>query len=776
MGRQYDPGPAARWAQALAAWGARRSAGERDPLPPIPHAVVPTADEVIESSLRWGQLSTSSPSEQLEALARFIAGESHALEQFGGIAGYLSQQAYNSARTGPVADSAAARIRSGAIRHALLRAEGWRPPYCPRPAALRILEGNFYEIAITPDCRLAAGSEYEGAIWVWNLETGRLVSRLEQTGRAGSLSALAVSPDGSWAASGTRDGELRLWSIPDQRCALSVNGHQGAVTSIALAPDASWAITAGADSAVRFWDFRSQRLPVEIHSGSRIRCTAAACDATMVVLGCEDGTIRALSVPEGQERRTMLGHEGPVHCMAITPDGHRLLTGGGRDGQVRLWDLRAGTSLLVLDGQSPGEQAERHIGAVGITPDGRLGISGGEDTLVRVWDLEVGRCLKTFSSHTDTIISVGIAADGTRAVSSTACDDPTIRVWDLAGYEPPRSQSYQGNIWRVSLAADGRTAATVDRSVRLWDLVAGTVRPMAGIGANTGRAVALTPDGRFVAHADGNRVLVRECETGEVRLDLGGDHQAESLVFSPGGRRLASSGMQGGDLRIWDLEGNRCLVFPIPTSSDLFSSLMFSGDGQLLLTRSRGRSPCGWRSDTGDPVRVTDRVVARAFRSAPTLLPGGRFRLTIDDQVISLVDTEARKTVAAVDVLSTIFGNETEGTIVAAGDRFGSLHVFQVHDSDPGMPRVTAIHRYRLDLPGWEPEPLAVCPRCSLTFAPSGEILAVAREWSGTLNREEVPCLHLPDQTFEDGGLRANCPGCGAALQFEPFVVETSYA
>jgi len=110
---------------------------------------VPRPDDEIRAEIESGAVPPLSRLDELEAFGRFVAGESHALVSFAAIPGYLTQQAFNAARAGPVADRAGARIDCGAVPCALLRLEAWRSPFLPRPAALRILEGNFYRLAAT---------------------------------------------------------------------------------------------------------------------------------------------------------------------------------------------------------------------------------------------------------------------------------------------------------------------------------------------------------------------------------------------------------------------------------------------------------------------------------------------------------------------------------------------------------------------------------------------------------------------------------------------------
>ena len=66
--------------------------------------------------------------------------------------------------------------------------------------------------------------------------------------------AVAIAPDGTWLATGSNDGAVRIWdpATGQQRAALT--GHAGPVRAVAIAPDGSWLASGGQDGTVRIWD------------------------------------------------------------------------------------------------------------------------------------------------------------------------------------------------------------------------------------------------------------------------------------------------------------------------------------------------------------------------------------------------------------------------------------------------------------------------------------------------------------------------------------------
>jgi WD40 repeat protein len=70
------------------------------------------------------------------------------------------------------------------------------------------------------------------------------------TGHSGRVDVVAISPDGSWLATG--GGTVRTWNA-DGTPRATLTGHTGWVLAVAISPDGSWLATASDDRTVRIW-------------------------------------------------------------------------------------------------------------------------------------------------------------------------------------------------------------------------------------------------------------------------------------------------------------------------------------------------------------------------------------------------------------------------------------------------------------------------------------------------------------------------------------------
>jgi WD40 repeat protein len=86
----------------------------------------------------------------------------------------------------------------------------------PRRTAIRIFiscahSDSVNAVALSPDGRRAVSGSHDTTLKVWDLERGRELRKLE--GHSHWVNTVAVSPDGRRAVSGSVDQTLRVWDL-----------------------------------------------------------------------------------------------------------------------------------------------------------------------------------------------------------------------------------------------------------------------------------------------------------------------------------------------------------------------------------------------------------------------------------------------------------------------------------------------------------------------------------------------------------------------------------
>jgi cytochrome c len=281
-------------------------------------------------------------------------------------------------------------------------------------------------------------------------------------GHGGPVRALAISPDGRQAISGSFDTSAIRWSLQKNAGEQVLRFHDGAVNAVAFLRDGRIA-TSGEDARIAIWTPGEQKpsLVLEGHMAPVV-ALAVSPDGAMLASASWDHTARLWSTTGGTSR-VLEGHAQNVNGVAFTPDGRALVT-AGYDATLRISPL-AGGAPVVTTLPTP-------LNTVAVAPDGEI-VTAGADGKIYVLS-GAGELKGEIEAAPTPIIAVAISGDG--KLIAAAGIRGSVAIIDRVARKLERTLVGPGlPVWSVVFFPDGRTLLTggTDRMIRRWDAVTG---------------------------------------------------------------------------------------------------------------------------------------------------------------------------------------------------------------------------------------------------------------------------------------------------------------
>ena len=297
----------------------------------IPETVPLWSEEKINAEI--GRMKTNPTRlDRLKDFKNFLGQVADNLQNYANeFPHFATQQAWNYVDSGPVGISSE-KGTPDIYKPLLLCSNSTRPLWNPLPQAIHTLKGHtfsVYAVAITPDGKRAISGSGDKTCIFWDLNTGQAIHTLK--GHNAYIYAVAITPDGKRAIFGSGDHTCILWDLNTGKAIHTLKGHAKEVVAIAITPDGERAISGSWDNTCIIWDLNT-----------------------------------------GQAINTLKGHTSAVHAVALTPNGKKAIS-GSNDKTCILWDLNTGQAIITLMGHT------HSVTAVAITADGKRAISGSRD-------------------------------------------------------------------------------------------------------------------------------------------------------------------------------------------------------------------------------------------------------------------------------------------------------------------------------------------------------------------------------------------------------------
>ena len=306
---------------------------------------------------------------------------------------------------------------------------------------------------------------------------------------------------------------------------------------------------------------------LSIGAGQSIKACALNNSGDWLALGCPAS--QQLLVWEWRSETYVLkqrGHAYGMRCMAYSPDGVVVCT-GGEDGKVKLWNSSSGFCYVTME--------KSHTAAVTAVAfaNPSVVLSASLDGTVRAHDLYRYRTFKTFTSPIPSqFLSLAIDPSGEIVVAGSS-DPFHIYAWNMQTAKLlDVFTGHSGPVCSMTFQPNGGLLATAswDGSVKLWDLYKGDT-PNETLNHNTDVVcVTFRPDGKEICSGTIRGLLsFWDTESGKVKYEIDG-------------RRDITGGMKINDQMA--AENN--------AASRYFTSVCYTADGSCVIAGGNSKFVC----------------------------------------------------------------------------------------------------------------------------------------------------------------------------------------
>jgi len=327
-------------------------------------------------------------------------------------------------------------------------------------------------------------------------------------------------------------------------------------------------------------------------------CVAYSPDGRYILTGGFAGAF-LWDVETGEVIRRFFGHSLGITSLAFSPDGTKILTGSW-DYTAKLWNMADGTEVHTFDGHTMG------LMSVAFSPDGTKVLTGSADGTAKLWDAVNGTVIRTFSGHASGVISVAFSRDGSKVL--TGSKDTTAKLWSASNGALLRTLAGHTDwVSSVAFSPDGTKVLTAswDATAKLWNVSNGTlIRTLPGHMVYIASA-AFSPDGTMVLTGSLFDAKLWNVTSGALIRTFSGDTSYfDQVAFSPDGTKVLTGGGWPYNLaKLWKVS-NGAEIRTFYGHTDWFPSIAFSPDGTKVLTGCSDTTAKLWNATDGTLIRT----------------------------------------------------------------------------------------------------------------------------------------------------------------------------
>jgi WD40 repeat protein len=279
------------------------------------------------------------------------------------------------------------------------------------------------------------------------------------------MSFVAISSDSQTTAGDggvpLEEDHLGFWTFPDGKFLRNIDGAPAAIS-----PNFRYLVL-----EKQILDLQSGKPVLSVaHKKDTLGAAAFSADSELVAVNASPHLVKGLQVTiirtAGGAVLSSFGTRF-ICAMAFAPDGHSIVTGHWNN--LTLWDVQTGERLALL--MSPPRKVDpgdpegywrdgRYLGAVAVSPDGKLIAAGSDDGELQVWDFAARKLVHTRALSHAEVTAVAFSPDSS-LIATGSYHDGTLRLVDAGtGRLLSEIQVSMFGVGAVAFSPDGKYLVT----------------------------------------------------------------------------------------------------------------------------------------------------------------------------------------------------------------------------------------------------------------------------------------------------------------------------
>ncbi|GBL79059.1 Telomerase protein component 1 [Araneus ventricosus] len=218
---------------------------------------------------------------------------------------------------------------------------------------------------------------------------------------------------------GSEDGYLKVLDFPSKKIVRSVKSHSSAITFICSAGK-DRICTASTDTTLSIWSTVDySRISVLKGHKHIVSCCCADASSTILLSSGWDNSVRLWSLRDGSSI-SVIDFRCPVNCIDHHPTKQQVACGLW-SGNVEIWDTVSLEKQLTLSSSCSS------VKSIVYTLDGLNLITSYMNSDVTIWSSEQGLKMSCLKGHVLPVKSISYSPEGDKIISGS--DDCTLKVW-----------------------------------------------------------------------------------------------------------------------------------------------------------------------------------------------------------------------------------------------------------------------------------------------------------------------------------------------------------